>query len=42
MHKRHRFRQTRAFIGRHARWTCGNCGGINPDITGTCVRCGQG
>jgi hypothetical protein len=24
-----------------ARWSCGNCGAINPDITGTCIRCSQ-
>ncbi len=23
-----------------ARWTCENCGAINPNITGTCIRCG--
>ncbi len=27
---------------RALRWTCGNCGAINPDITGNCIRCGQG
>jgi predicted ATP-dependent serine protease len=25
---------------RIARWTCENCGAINPNITGTCIRCG--
>ena len=32
---------TRAAIARLIRWSCGNCGAINPDITGTCIRCGQ-
>jgi predicted ATP-dependent serine protease len=26
---------------RIARWTCGNCGHINPNMTGTCRMCGQ-
>jgi hypothetical protein len=26
---------------RLARWFCGTCGAINPNITGTCIRCGQ-
>jgi predicted ATP-dependent serine protease len=25
---------------RAARWICENCGAINPNITGTCIRCG--
>lgn len=37
------FRDTWTRIRRFAaRWTCGTCGAINPDITGTCIRCGQG
>ena len=27
-------------VRRAVRWTCENCGAINPNITGTCIRCG--
>jgi len=27
---------------RMIRWTCGTCGAVNPPITGSCIRCGQG
>lgn len=33
-------RAARAAADLIARWTC-TCGAINPEITGTCLRCGQ-
>ncbi len=32
---------TRATRRTAVRWFCGSCGAINPDITGTCIRCGK-
>ena len=34
---------TRAVRARLARWICTapGCGAINPEITSTCLRCGQ-
>lgn len=29
-------------VRRALRWTCGNCGAINPNTTADCIRCGQG
>jgi ribosomal protein L40E len=26
---------------RFTRWFCEKCGAINPNITGTCIRCGS-
>jgi ribosomal protein L40E len=28
-------------MSRVIKWTCDRCGAINPNITGTCIRCGS-